>query len=209
MRPFARPFPLERLSLEARIIYTLFAGFMILGYVSSGWLYLDDDLDLGAERARVYYLGQPAPTAPAPAAAPADDDGPDLDLPDEAALERAPEPHAAGGMRFEKPARQVMETFHFHLFSMSVCWVIIAHIFMMGGAARGPKLALIGISGVATVVHLLTPVLIRFASPDFAFLMGPGAALMALTWTWMTVQPVYEMWRVPLPSRRGEDGSGR
>jgi hypothetical protein len=204
MRQFARPTPLERLSLEARIIYTAFAAFMILGYASSAWLYLDDDMDLGPERARVYYLGEPkAPVAPPPAA---DDDGPDLDLPEDGVeVPAVPQAPTAGGMRFEKPARQVMETFHFHLFSMSVCWVIIAHLFMMGGLSSRTKVALIALSGGVTAAHLLAPVLIRFGGPAWAPLMGPSGALLGVTWGFMTIHPVWEMWRLPLPNRRAAD----
>lgn len=211
MRQFARPTPLERLSLEARIIYTVFAVFMLLGYGSSVWLYVDDELDLGAERARIYYLGETEPPAAAEPAAgdddgpaldlPGDDDGPALELPgddDPALADTAAVPST--GLRFEKPARQVVETFHFHLFSMSVCYVIIAHLFMMGGLSRRTKVGLITAGGLATLVHVLTPVLIRFASPSFAGLMGPSAVLLGLTWLLMTVHPVWEMWRLPLPA---------
>lgn len=206
MRQFARPTPLERLSLEARIIYTVFAVFMLLGYGSSVWLYVDDELDLGAERTRIYYLGE-APTAAEPAPAEADSGGPDLDLPTEDGPEldldgvgADPATEVRAGMRFEKPARQVVETFHFHLFSMSVCYVIIAHLFMMGGLSRGAKVGTILLGGLATLVHVLVPVLVRFVSPGFAGLMGPSALLLGLTWVLMTLHPVWEMWRLPLPA---------
>lgn len=208
MRQFARPTPLERLSLEARIIYTVFAVFMLLGYGSSVWLYVDDELDLGAERARIYYLGE-ANTPAAPAATESNDgpdldlpgdDGPDLDL-DGLDAEADPAPPKTG-MRFEKPARQVIETFHFHLFSMSVCYVIIAHLFMMGGLSRRTKVWFILGGGLATVVHVLVPVLIRFVSPAFAGLMGASALLLGITWLVMTVHPVWEMWRLPLPAKK-------
>ncbi len=195
MRPFARPTPLQRLSLEARLIYTAFSLFMLLGYASSVWLYADDAMGLGPEGARTYYLGE-KPAQPDGADSEASD-GPELDL-DGLMEDTAPDAHA--GMRFEKPARQVVETFHFHLFSMSVCYVIIAHIFMMGSWSRRLRVGLIVVSGVATLVHVLAPVLIRFVSDAMAGLMGPSAVLLGLTWLIMTLQPVWEMWRLPLPS---------
>lgn len=202
MRQFARPTPLERLSLEARIIYTAFALFMLLGYASSLWLYVDDEMDLGAERARTYYLGAPSPAESPPAeGGPALElpghDGPELDL--DGVIDAATPP-AQPGLRFEKPARQVIETFHFHLFSMSVCYVILAHIFMMGSWSRRARVSIIVVSGATTLIHVLTPVLIRFVSGAFAGLMGPSALLLGLTWLVMTLQPVWEMWRLPLPA---------
>src|SRR5687768_8670603 len=122
MRYFGRPTQLERLSLEARIVYTGFAVFMLLGYGSSAWLYGDDELGVSGDNAVRYYLG--APTT-ANAAADANAGGPALELPDleSGAIET--------GMRLAKPPRQVMETFHFHLLTVPVCLLIIAHLFMM------------------------------------------------------------------------------
>ncbi len=199
MRQYARPTPLSRLSLEARLIYTAFALFMLLGYASSLWLYVDDEMDLGPQGAKNYYLGsdQPAPakTSDGPALELPSDSGPDMDLPD-GLDEPAP---VQTGLHFEKPARQVVETFHFHLFSMSVCFVIIAHLFMMGGLPQKFRVVMVAASGLATLVHVLTPVLIRFVSPGLAVLMGPSALLLGITWLFMTVNPVWEMWRAPLP----------
>src|SRR5690348_5792920 len=120
MRVFARPTPLSRISLEARLVYSAFCLFMLLGYATSAWFYLDDHLGVSAEATRAYYLG--AADAPPPAA-----QGPAVDLPGE---ETGPAEGAAA-MQFAKSPRQVMETFHFHLFSVSVCLLIVAHLFMM------------------------------------------------------------------------------
>lgn len=198
MRQYARPTPLSRLSFEARLIYTAFALFMLLGYASSLWLYVDDEMDLSPKSARTYYLGsdeRPDDTTAGGPALDLPDDGPAMELPgdlDEPATSQA-------SLRFEKPARQVIETFHFHLFSMSVCYLIIAHLFMMGGLPQKFRVLMVVLSGFATLVHVLTPVLIRFVGPSFAALMGPSALLLGITWLFMTLNPVWEMWRLPLP----------
>ncbi len=181
MRAFAKPTPIGRLSVEARVVYTAFCVFMLLGYFTSAWLYLDDDLGVRPADTERYYLGEDTTEASAT------DDGPALDLPGEDAL-----PDQA--LRLEKPARQVMETFHFHLFSMPVCLLIIAHIFMMCGVSTRHKVVWIGAATVTTFVHLVTPVLVRFASPGFAFLMFPSAVLMGVAWLYLTARPVFEMW---------------
>lgn len=195
MRSFAKPSGLERLSLEARIVYTAFCVFMLLGYASSAWLYLDDELGASSASARRYYLGDEPAAAPTAEVAPA---GPALDLPAELGA-KAVAPGPAASLRFAKAPRQVMETFHFHLFSVPVCLLILAHIFMMAGLSTRTKAAVIGIGSVATLVHVCMPPLVRLVSPAFAPLMFPSAALMGLTWLVMTVWPVVEMWRLPSP----------
>ncbi len=209
MRQFARPSSLTRLSLEARIVYTVFLFFMLLGAYSSFWLYQDDDLGTKGQDAVRYYLGDKAVETKSPKPKPAASKGPELDLPTEdgPSLELpgetvAPTPNQAG-MRFEKPPRQVIETFHFHLFSMPVCLLIIAHIFMMGAHSTRIKAWIIGIASVATLVHMVVPPLIRFVSPSFGGLMFPSALLLGATWCYMSVQPMVEMWRPSgLPSAK-------
>ena len=57
MRQFARPFPIDRLSLEARVLYTAFLLFLVAGIASSVWLYRDSFGSLGGDAAARYYLG--------------------------------------------------------------------------------------------------------------------------------------------------------
>src|SRR5688572_5684879 len=153
MRHFAKPSSLDRLSLEARLIYTIFCLFMLVGYATSVWFYLDDELGTSPSDAERYYLGEAVASVEKPS-----ESGPELDVPDEAAP-----------MRFEKPARQVMETAHFHLFSVPICLLILAHIFMMGRESTRTKVLTIGIASASTMIHVMAPPLIRFASPSFAF----------------------------------------
>ncbi|MCK6549110.1 hypothetical protein L6R52_24920 [Myxococcota bacterium] len=227
MRYFSRPSGLERLSLEARILYTGFCVFMALGYVSSAWLYADAGLGTSAEATQRYYLGDepsdvgrdgviggpsgapskgasgPAlelPTGATGAVTATRTGGPALELPD--AAERALVPAtAAEGLRFAKAPRQVWETFHFHLFSVPVCLLIIGHIFMLSGLATPVKAWIIAIASVSTLVHVAMPPLVRLASPALAPLMFPSALLMGLTWLFMTLWPIGEMWRAPTKSR--------
>lgn len=182
MRHFAKPSSLDRLSLEARVVYTVFCLFMLIGFATSVWFYADDELGFGGAGAVRYYLGETEESSSAPEAG-----GPALELPDE------PSP---AGMRFEKPARQVVETFHFHLFSVPVCLLIIGHLFMMGGESTRLKIWTIALASASTLVHLLTPPLIRFVSPVFGSLMFPSAGLMGATWLYMTLSPVVQMWRL-------------
>ena len=91
-----------------------------------------------------------------------------------------------------------METFHFHLFSVPVVLLIIAHLFMMCDLATRFKVGVIVASNVATLIHLVAPPVIRFITPAVSWLVFPSALLMMVGWTLMTLWPVIEMWRDPL-----------
>lgn len=185
MRAFAKPSGLERLSLEARIVYTGFAVFMLLGYATAAWLYLDSGIGARAGSAAAHYLGEVEVSGSAPGLVA----GPAVDLPEELAGAATPP------LRLPKPPRQVIETFHFHLFSVPVCLLIIAHLFMMTALSTPTKAWAIGLTTAATLVHLVLPPLIRFASPEAACLMLPSAIAMGAGWIVLTIWPVAEMWR--------------
>lgn len=70
MRVFTNRFTAgyDRLSIEAKIVYTAFCSFALLGYGSAVWLYLDDDLGVSAREARAYYLGPDDVADPSPRA---------------------------------------------------------------------------------------------------------------------------------------------
>ncbi len=210
MRQFARPFPIHRLSLEARVLYTGFLVFLLLGLLSSAWLYRDSFGGLSGQGATEYYRGgtsAASETKPADAqqgAGPAlelPSDGPALELPGEA------EVPAAAPMRLEKPARQVMETFHFHLFTVPVVLLIVGHLFMLTALSTRAKVVVITVASVATFVHLLAPLLVRFGSPGWGWLMPASVVGATLGWLPMLVWPLWEMWR-PMPASGPEAATG-
>lgn len=198
MRQFARPFPITRLSLEARVLYTGFLLFLVLGFVSSAWLYADSFGRLSGQTAAEYYRGGAAPAEPAAKAEAAG--GPALELPsDGPALELPGETAAAAPMRLEKPARQVMETFHFHLFTVPVVLLIVGHLFMLTALSTRLKVGVITLASVATFVHLLAPLLVRFVGPRWGWLMPVSVVGAAVGWLPMLLWPLWEMWR-PMPA---------
>ncbi|WPB81930.1 hypothetical protein KYC5002_22790 [Archangium violaceum] len=198
MRQYARPFPITRLSLEARVLYTGFLLFLVLGFVSSVWLYADSFGGLSGLGATEYYRGGAAQAAPASGAEAAG--GPALELPpDGPALDLPGETVAAAPMRLEKPARQVMETFHFHLFTVPVVLLIVGHLFMLTALSVRLKVGVIAVASVATFVHLLAPLLVRFVGPQWGWLMPVSVVGAAVGWLPMLVWPLWEMWR-PVPA---------
>lgn len=242
MRQFARPFPLERLSLEARVLYTAFLVFLGAGLGSSVWLYASSFGGMRADAAAVYYLGDERapgwrdagasggagrsdsvvvpPGAPArreaDAGGPAlelpesDLDGPALDLPDAFAGGPAldlPAGAAGGGMRLAQSPRQVMETFHFHLFTVPVVLLIVGHLFMLTSMGTMRKVAIISVASLATFVHLFAPLAIRFGGSSFGWLMPVSVAVASLGWLPMVLVPLWEMWR-RLPAKAESQAPG-
>ena len=68
MRVFARPFPLQQLSLEARVLYAGFCVFMLFGVWTSAWLAHDDGFGTDPATVVRYYRGDAAAPTTAPAA---------------------------------------------------------------------------------------------------------------------------------------------
>lgn len=205
MRQFARPFPIDRLSLEARVLYTAFLVFLLAGVGSSVWLYRDSFGGISAEGARTYYLGNEAGAAAerAPPEEPLgdhDDEGPALDLPDEEPAAAAAAVPEEAGLVLQKSPRQVLETFHFHLFTVPVVLLIVGHLFMLTALSLRVKIGVIALGSLATLAHLFAPLAVRFGGAGWAPAMPITVVAAALGWLPMLVWPLWEMW-TRLPQR--------
>jgi hypothetical protein len=182
MRQFGSPgFKIWSLSVEAKVLYTAFGLFALLAYVVSV-LYYEDLMGFGVAGARRYYAGGPAPsTVSAPATA-----TPRMNLPDEAAAPMA-EPISY---------RHLLEVTHFHLFTVPVFLLIVAHLFMLTGIRPQAKLAWIASSVLAAFAHLGAPWWVRYTGTA-AWLMPLSGAAMFVTFSGMTGYSIVAMWRGP------------
>jgi len=200
MRVFAKPFPLQRLSLEARVLYSVFCLFMLFGVGTSFWLAHDSGVDAGTASVERYYRGD-SPDSGDVAAVAASDGGPAMALPDDV---DAP-------VFLPKSGRQVVETFHFHAFTMPVCLLIVGRIFMMCALGLRTKILVISLGSLSTLLHLCLPPLVRFSGEGLAglwsSLFGPSALLMGLTWSIMLLRPLWELWRPFSAEPAGSGGS--
>jgi hypothetical protein len=134
---------------------------------------------------RGYYAGASAePPSPSAAAPPG---GPALELP----------PEGEARLTVAVTYRKLLEVTHFHLFTVPVFLLIIAHLFMLTGLSTAVKSTFIAGGWVSSLLHLAAPWLIRYASPGWSWLYPVSGALMALTLTVMTVYPMFVMWRGP------------
>ncbi|MCC6553166.1 MAG: hypothetical protein IT372_09125 [Polyangiaceae bacterium] len=187
---------LRSLSLGAKILYTAFSLSALLGLVVSWQLYGAVVAEAGPA---VYYAGAAAPPgAPPPAGAarpdasggPALDLGPELDLPDEA---RAPrvivEPISE---------RKLLEVTHFHLFSVPVYVLILAHLWLLARIPPWLQTAGVAASVAASALHLAAPWIARGHASVAPLLPISGVAMLA-TLGMMALVSSVDMW---LPRRQ-------
>lgn len=188
MRQFATGgFRVWNFSREAKLVYTGFGIFSLLAIGVSILFY--EDL-VGHENAGVkaYYAGEAQSAAPAPAPLPG---GPAVEVADE---KQTPITVAVS-------YRKLLEVTHFHLFTVPVFLLILAHLFVLTGLGSRTKVTMVAGAFGSSLVHLGAPWLVRYGSSAWAPLFGVSGALMALTLTFMTAYPIYAMW---VPRREPE-----
>jgi hypothetical protein len=179
LRQFASSgFRIWNLSREAKLVYTGFGVFAILALAVSGLFYEDM---VGASGVRAYYHGEMAPPSEKTGG------GPAMELPKEESGEAA---------RLTVPVtyRKLLEVTHFHLFTVPVFLLIIAHLFMLTGLSTRWKSIWIAGGWLSSLLHLAAPWLIRYGSAGWSFLYPLSGAAMALTLGVMTGYPIIVMW---------------
>ncbi len=181
MRDFTRPSGrLRALSFSARLVYSVFVVFTVVGLGLTGWL-ASELVGADASKTRSYYAGERGePTVDvAPTAG-----GPALELPDDESASR-PEP---------MPRRKLLEVTHFHLFSMPVYLLILSHIFMLSRLGERQKAAWIGLGSLATAAHIAAPWLAASGSPGSTAMHATSGAALGASYLVMSVVPLWEMW---------------
>jgi hypothetical protein len=185
VRQFANSgFRIWSLSREAKLVYTGFGLFALLALAVSVLFY--EDL-VGARNAGVatYYAGAPAAGMPTIKGT----GGPTIELPDDAA--------PAERITVAVTYRKLLEVTHFHLFTVPVFVLIIAHLFMLTGLSSTAKTAWIAIGWSSSLAHVAAPWLIRYGGIAWTAMYPISGALMALSLTLMTVYPLVMMWVPP------------
>jgi hypothetical protein len=181
---------LRSLSVGAKLLYTAFAVSALLGLVVSWWLY---GAAVGGAGPATYYAGAEVRAETAAPAAPSPEPGPALELPDEDA--KAPrvivEPISH---------RRLLEVTHFHLFSVPVYVLILAHLWLLARLPSWLHTGGVSASILTSGLHLAAPWLIR-GKPGAAALMPISGVAMLVTLGVMALVPAVDMW---LPrARRG------
>jgi hypothetical protein len=181
MRQFASSgFRIWNLSREAKLVYTGFGLFSLLAILVSVMFY-EDLVGPKTGGVRAYYAGEVEAVPPSVATG-----GPRLDVPDEA-------PRMTVAVSY----RKLLEVTHFHLFTVPVFLLIIAHLFMLTGLSSRWKTIWIAAGWAGSLVHLGAPWVIRYGAASLAWLFPVSGTLMAVPIVVMTAYPIVVMWMGP------------
>jgi hypothetical protein len=178
LRQFASSgFRIWNLSREAKLVYS---GFLLFSLLALGVsvLFYEDLVGPGSGGVRGYYGGETSASAPSRSPT----GGPAMQLPDEPPVR----------LNVAVTYRKLLEVTHFHLFTVPVFLLIIAHLFMLT-AARGKSWWIAG-GWLSSLLHLGAPWLVRYGSTAWSFLYPFSGAAMALTLGMMTIYPLVVMW---------------
>jgi hypothetical protein len=104
-----------------------------------------------------------------------------------------------------KPYLELLETAHFHLFSMPIFFLVLGHIFFLSSLAERTKLAIVLISFAALLAEIALPWLIVYHSRAWAWLEHPTRAALFLTFVVFVVVPLREMWSGEPPAAAIEE----
>ncbi len=106
--------------------------------------------------------------------------------------------HPPAGQRAET-YRRLLETTHFHLFSMPLLLLVLGHLFLLCGVSARAKIGWPAAAVAATAVHLFAPWGIYLAGSSLGLLYPISAGAMLLSYGVMLGVPVYQMWRAAPP----------
>ena len=176
---------LANLAVPAKLVYTLFLVFIALGVASSVLIYATR---IGAP------LRGPEPSVAAryldqKAKAPDEAGGPSLDLP--GADDGGAQPAAKASEDLKWP--WILDVFHQHLFTVSVVFLILAHLFMLTRLAAWLSGTVITVSGLSSLAHVLAPVIIHLTG-GWLWLMPLTGSLMGASWAFMILWGLAAMW---------------
>ena len=108
-------------------------------------------------------------------------------------------------MAFGKTDGELLETTHFHLFSMPMLLFVQGHLFLLTRWRTSIKITIVVAAAIGIALDIAAPWLIVYGSADWAWTKTLARALMGVAFTAFAVVPLYEMWFVkPDPSLRPE-----
>jgi hypothetical protein len=93
-----------------------------------------------------------------------------------------------------KPYLELLETAHFHLFSMPIFFLVLGHIFFLSSLAERTKLVVILAAFAALVAEIVLPWLIVYHSRAWVWLEHPTRITLAATFLVFILVPLREMW---------------
>ena len=176
------PGRLRALPPGGKILYSAFVVATLIGLWVSGRLY---QVGVGDAGAAVYYAGAVATTAPA-APSPTSEGG-------GVVIEMAPEDARPRSFVDQIPERKLLEVTHFHLFTIPVYVLILAHLWLLAKVPPWAQHAGVVAAVVTSGLHMAAPWLVR-GRPALAFLMGTSGIAMLLTLGVLGAGAMIDMW---------------
>lgn len=173
--------------MPAKLVYSFFLIFIGIGLWTSWAMYRDRmGSDLRGPN------GQPSVEERYVDRAPAADHSPTTQTSGAGpALELASEPPAKPVEDHKKP--WIMDVFHQHVFSVSVVFLILAHLFILTRLHPAVAGTVIAVAGSSALLHVLAPVII-WQTKSWLWLMPVTGAAMGLSWTLMVGWSLVAMW---------------
>jgi hypothetical protein len=183
------PGRLRVLPLGGKILYSAFAVATLVGLLVSARLY---ETAVGSAGPAVYYAGAAATEGgPRPATA---GGGP--------AIELAAEDAAPRVIVEQIPDRKLLEVTHFHLFTIPVYVLVLAHLWLLAKVPPWAQQAGVVAAVVTSGLHIAAPWIVR-GRPALSFLMGASGLAMLITLGVLALGAMIDMW---LPSPRPPAG---
>ena len=99
-----------------------------------------------------------------------------------------------GEMTYPKSYRQLLELTHFHLFTEPVTWLILAHLYHLGGDPLKRRIGVSIVSIVAIAVQITLPWIVVYGPASLAAAMLPCHAVVGLTLGYMAFAAIRDMW---------------
>lgn len=181
------------------MLYSAFLVFSLAAMVVSVLYYAALVDNRPYEGAREYYAGEAVSTPVSEPEPVAMDEGPELEFPEEMLEEEVAEPTT---LLMSMSYRKLLEVTHFHLFTVPVFLLIIAHIFMLCPIRPSIKLGTIGSGILSSGIHMVAPWIIYVGGGSWAWLMPVTGTWMTLSILVLTLWPTWAMWRSgPAPAR--------
>jgi hypothetical protein len=175
------PGRLRVLPLGAKILYSAFAIAAIIGLLVSWRLY---GAAVGDAGPAVYYAGA-TPVAPA---GPAHETG---------GVELAPEDAAPRPIVEMIPERKLLEVTHFHLFTIPIYVLVLAHLWLLAKVPPWAQHAGVIAAVTASGLHMAAPWIVR-GRPPLTFLVGSSGVAMLVALGALALGSMIDMW-LPAP----------
>lgn len=167
MKDFGRaPGRLALLDPAAKAVYTLWMVFALVHFCSSLAMYLDRTVVEVPKDAHRSHFGNIA------------------------AYYAGDEAH----LQYAKPFGRLMEITHQHLFAMPITLLVASHLYQLTKRSKREKTAVTVTAVAAMATHVAGPWIVRYGGEPWAWVMPVTGIPFGLSFGWMVVMPMKEMW---------------